>query len=166
MNHKLLADFLTYLVIMGGAITIMALAAKASKWKAMAKASIPKLELDAISRALEGCLWAWFKAPNATHAWCCHHEQLVERVNGLEGALDRTMWMLRHKKPDELVTRFENFRPITTMTAEELAGVGWDFDAHMYTHPTLTPDDLLNRYYGDVPQGTWNGSSIFERKAQ
>ena len=66
-----------------------------------------------LETALSACRAAFAEVPEATHAWCCHHEVLSERLT--EKPEVRIQFILRHKAPEEQVTRLNNFRPVRDM---------------------------------------------------
>ena len=67
-------------------------------------------------QAEKECRAAWAANPNATHGWCIHHEQEWEELT--EPISNRIDYILKHKPTDELITRFDNMRP---MSEESLA---------------------------------------------
>jgi preprotein translocase subunit Sss1 len=66
-----------------------------------------------IKAAEKRCRAAFLKHPNATHAWCCHHEVLFEKLT--EPATNRIAFILSSKSPSEQVARLNNFRPVLDM---------------------------------------------------
>lgn len=72
-----------------------------------------------IDTALKRCRAAFAACPQATYAWCCHHEVLAERL--FEPAEVRIAYILDHKPPEEHAIRFDNFRPVKDMVRFEAA---------------------------------------------
>lgn len=67
-----------------------------------------------VKEALRQCRAAFRKHPKATHAWCCHHEVLLESLSYREGVAEgRIRFILANKDSTEHVARFNNFRPFT-----------------------------------------------------
>jgi hypothetical protein len=64
---------------------------------------------DQIEQALKDCREAWAKHPEATIAWCCHHEVQIEPL--VHPVEDRIQYILHNKPEQERVIRFTNFRP-------------------------------------------------------
>ena len=111
-----------------------------------------------IIESLKLCREAWADHPDATHAWCCHHEELYEKLT--EPPEVRIQYILDYKATSGLVLRFNNFRPVTDQA--KLDSLYADYRAKL---DPLYADYLANLqalYRADVPLGTWNGSSIFQ----
>ena len=66
-----------------------------------------------IQLAAERCRAAFAAAPAATHAWCCHHEVLREKLH--EPAERRIAYILSDKPSAEQEVRLNNFRPVLDM---------------------------------------------------
>jgi hypothetical protein len=63
-----------------------------------------------ISAAADLCRAAFKAFPNATHAWCCHHDVLCEPL--IESFENRIAFILSDKAESERVVRLNNFRPV------------------------------------------------------
>ncbi len=121
-----------------------------------------------IKIAVALCRKAWAENPNATHAWCCHHEELYERLT--EPAENRIAYILANKAKSEQACRFNNFRPVLNQAkvdplyADYQAKVDPLYADYRAKRDTLDADyraKLDPLYRADVPLGTWNGKSIF-----
>ena len=121
-----------------------------------------------LETALALCREAWTAHPEATHAWCCHHEGLYEKLT--EPAENRIAYILNNKAAREQVCRLNNFRPVTWQS--ECDSLDADYRAKcdpLYADLRAKCDPLYADYWAkmevlyraDVPLGTWNGKSIF-----
>src|SRR3989304_5288508 len=63
-----------------------------------------------IKQAEKECRAAWEAHPDATWAWCLHHELRLEPL--IEPYQARIAYILEHKPTHEQVTRLNNFRPV------------------------------------------------------
>lgn len=147
----------------------------------------PRLLRMAREAALQ--LWheAWDDSP-ATHAWCCHHEILLEKLT--EPASVRLAYIRGYKPQHEIITRINNFRPASSKVValyDEYESNQLDLvkeyqlnlrnifhnhtsNAAVLIHKYLSDrNDLGNEYRSklevlyhiEVPLGTWTGNSIF-----
>lgn len=67
-----------------------------------------------VAAALKACRAAFRKHPEATYAWCCHHKVRLEPLHhNYSKWSDRIAYILSDKEKNELVVRFNNFRPFT-----------------------------------------------------
>jgi len=123
-------------------------------------------------------------------AWCCHHSVRLEVLS--DPPENRIIYILRHKKIGELVTRLNNFRPVSEMPerlsrlgaakAKALKACNKFIDSHRFipTKTALTYSRAYNLYHKamktysisiaigqahskDVPKHTWNGKNIFQQ---
>ena len=118
-----------------------------------------------IKKAADRCRAAFAVYPNATHAWCCHHEIFYEEL--IEPAENRIQFILKNKIESEQITRLNNFRPVQDWPGRlaplyadyqaKLAPLDADYQAKRAT--LMKPIKKL--YKQEVPLGTWNGESIF-----
>ena len=67
-------------------------------------------DLGTIAAEERACRKAWSAAPNATHAWHCHHDDLVEDLH--DPAEDRINYIVRGKPVEEQAFRLRLFRPV------------------------------------------------------
>ena len=122
------------------------------------------MKQELIDRAAAECRAAFAAAPNAKWAWCCHHGILYEELT--EPPENRIAFSLANKEIGELVTRLVNFRPV--LNDAKLKPLNDDY----YVKRKLLNDDfnaklkplqqpLINLYRQEVPNGTWNDTSIF-----
>src|SRR3989304_915673 len=65
-----------------------------------------------IKQAAKECRAAWEAHPDATLAWCLHHEIWLETL--IEPYQARITYILKHKPKGEQVTRLNNFRPVAS----------------------------------------------------
>src|SRR3972149_2232927 len=63
-----------------------------------------------IKQAEKECRAAWEAHPDATWAWCLHHEVMLELL--IEPYEARIAYILKYKPKDEQATRLNNFRPV------------------------------------------------------
>src|SRR3990167_8662746 len=63
-----------------------------------------------LTKALADCRAAWEAHPDATWAWCLHHELRLELLT--EPYEARIAYILKHKPKHEQVKRLNNFRPV------------------------------------------------------
>jgi hypothetical protein len=117
-----------------------------------------------ISAAADLCRAAFKAFPNATHAWCCHHEVLCEPLT--ESFENRIDYILSDKAESERVVRLNNFRPV--QDAEKFEALHTKYEADLNALDDKFKADrkplhepLMELYRHDVPMGTWNGVSIF-----
>lgn len=68
------------------------------------------MTLRSIAEEATACRAAWAAAPNATFAWHCHHELIVEPL--AESAESRIAYILWAKPTREKALRLRLFRPI------------------------------------------------------
>ena len=131
-----------------------------------------------IETALKLCQEAWAQAPGATHAWCCHHEEFFEQLT--EPAANRIDYILSHKPKPEQVVRLNNFRPVRNQVEFDKLSEDYQakrklldedywaklkpLDEDYWAKVKLLQQPLMVLYRREVPLGTWNGSSIFEKK--
>src|SRR3972149_6115559 len=66
--------------------------------------------MKSITKALAECRQAWEAHPDATWAWCLHHELRLEPL--IEPYKARIAYILKHKPEEEQTTRLNNFRPV------------------------------------------------------
>ena len=154
-------------------------------WQTVAGLTIMKSEIE---KAADRCRAAFAEYPNATHAWCCHHEVFYEQLT--EPAENRIQFILKNKNESEQVARLNNFRPVRDW-AGKLAPLDADYEAKcaslyadyeakrapLYADyeakcATLDADykakcatlmkPIKKLYKQEVPLGTWNGKSIFK----
>ena len=85
------------------------------------------MENLSIEEAKQQCIAAFEAHPEATWAWCCHHDQLVEPL--VEGWRNRVEFIEDHKAPAEQETRFLNFRPVVSQLPEVLLNSWADFES-------------------------------------
>lgn len=90
------------------------------------------------------CAQAWLNHPDAQWGWCCHHDVEYERVDGLAGAIERIFFILVHKDPNDRLLRFRNFRPIVSLTNEQL------------DKAAIAPAEIAAAHAADVPAHTWH----------
>ena len=110
-----------------------------------------------IQSSLDRCRAAWAAHPDATYAWCCHHELLSEKLT--ESYENRIQYILSNKAESEQAIRLDNFRPITNQTAYDQLYADYRSKCDQLDADYWSKRDQL--YRADVPLGTWNGKSIF-----
>ena len=100
---------------------------------------------EELETALSACRAAFAEVPEATHAWCCHHEVLVEQL--IEKPEVRIQFILHHKAPEEQVTRLNNFRPVRDMALYDdcVAKRKALDDDYVATFDALTDDYVAKR---------------------
>ena len=116
----------------------------------------------AIQTALDNCRAAFAAHPEASWAWCCHHEIEVEPLT--EPAENRIQFILENKNEDELVTRFNNFRPVLSALPKGLLKARAEYDKAWAEYDKAKAEyasELAPLHKTDVPDHTWNGKSIF-----
>jgi hypothetical protein len=73
------------------------------------------MKLGTIKAEAALCRAAFAAAPEATHAWHCHHETLLEQL--IEPAEHRIVYILSDKPKGEQALRLHLFRPASAATA-------------------------------------------------
>ena len=101
-----------------------------------------------IKQAEKECRKAWAENPS-TWGWCVHHEKEVEELT--EPIENRIAYILANKSMDEIVIRLDNLRPVLLIEAIALARKTYD-------------EAIAPAHRNDVPNHTWNGVDIFEKK--
>lgn len=69
-----------------------------------------------IQSALNACRLAWEQHPEATYGWNIHHEVQIERLT--EPIEKRIQYILNFKPRGELITRFNNMRPVVSKLSD------------------------------------------------
>lgn len=67
--------------------------------------------IGSIRQEKADCIAAFKKYPKATHCWCCHHENLYEKISS-DGYMFRISYIMEKKDKEERAVRLRNFRPI------------------------------------------------------
>ena len=75
-----------------------------------------------IKQAEKECRAAWEAHPDATWAWCLHHELRLEPL--IEPYQARIAYILEHKPTHEQVTRLNNFRPVVSKLPAKIIKLG------------------------------------------
>lgn len=123
----------------------------------------PLLEEDEVNAAAQRCQEAFEAHPEATWAWCCHHEVQLEPL--IESFRDRVDYILSYKLREELVTRLDNFRPVTSAVPPELLDAGREYREARLGHSDWQGLANSNKWKvlhdEQVPGNTWDGMSIF-----
>ena len=78
-----------------------------------------KIKIGTIEQELKKCHAAFAAHPNATWAWCCHHEIHYEPLT--EPAENRIAFILSSKSKSEQAVRLLNFRPCKDVAAVKTA---------------------------------------------
>jgi len=143
-----------------------------------------------IEQALKDCREAWAQHPEATIAWCCHHEVQIEPL--AFPVEERIEYILNNKPEQERVLRFTNFRPFigTLPRGMQKADADWQkayadrqkayadrqkayadwqkadadwqkADADWQKAYADCKDEINVLHQQQVPNNTWNGKSIF-----
>jgi hypothetical protein len=71
-----------------------------------------------IEKAAEACRASFAAHPEATYAWCVHHEVLFEKL--VQPFEDRIDCILRDKPQCERIIRLNNFRPVVSLSSNTL----------------------------------------------
>ena len=122
-----------------------------------------------LTKALAECRQAWEAHPDATLAWCLHHELRLEPLT--EPYEARIAYILKYKPKNEQATRLNNFRPVLSKLPAKIIKSGEAY------YKTLVACDKARKahreailanttklqalHIKDVPLHTWNGESIF-----
>src|SRR3989304_2022666 len=136
-----------------------------------------------IKQAAKECWQAWEAHPDATWAWCLHHELRLEPL--IEPYQARIAYILEHKPTHEQVTRLNNFRPVLSKLPARIikaleacdkareaykkarevrykAREAFYKALDAYREAILANTTKLQALHTkDVPHHTWNGNSIF-----
>src|SRR3989304_4816608 len=129
-----------------------------------------------IKQAAKECRQAWEAHPDATWAWCLHHELRLEPL--IEPYQARITYILKYKPKDEQTTRLNNFRPVLSKLPAKIIKLGeayveaWEardkaWEARDKAREACIEAILADTtklkalHIKDVPQHTWNGKSIF-----
>ena len=146
--------------------------------------------MTSLTKALADCRQAWEAHPDATLAWCLHHELRLEPL--IEPYQARIAYILKYKPEEEQTTRLNNFRPVVSKLpakiiklgeayveaweARDKAWVAYDKTGDAYIEAGKAHDKAWDAYMEailanttklqalhtkDVPHHTWNGKSIF-----
>jgi hypothetical protein len=81
-------------------------------------------QIGTIEQELKKCREAFAKFPDATWAWCLHHEKHCEPLT--EPAENRITFILKNKSQSEQALRFRNFRPCKSAAAVKTARDAYD----------------------------------------
>jgi len=143
-----------------------------------------------IKQAEKECRAAWEAHPDATWAWCLHHELRLEPL--IEPYQARIAYILKRKPKHEQVTRLNNFRPVVSKLPIKVIKAGealgkarkaynkaleayveateaynkarkaYDKAWDAYMEAILANTTKLQALHTkDVPHHTWNGTDIF-----
>jgi hypothetical protein len=72
-------------------------------------------KIGTIKQEEKACRKAFADYPNATMAWCCHHDVWLEPLS--EPAKNRINFILNYKNKSEQALRLRNFRPVKNAAA-------------------------------------------------
>lgn len=72
-----------------------------------------------IAEQKAACEVAWLAHPEATWAWCLHHEIILEPLR--QNAMNRISFIDKYKAQYELADRFMNFRPVLDLSVLPVA---------------------------------------------
>src|SRR3972149_2456624 len=75
-----------------------------------------------LTKALAECRAAWEAHPDATWAWCLHHELRLEPL--IEPYQARIAYILKYKPEEEQTTRLNNFRPVVSKLPAKITKLG------------------------------------------